>query len=132
MRTNQRAAVVITKGEEILLINRNKGDFNYYIIPGGGVESEETPEQAAVREIKEELGLDVIIKEELVRFEKPEYTEYYFLADSFSGDLILIGDTNQTSKITDKEEWVSFAGLSTKNLLPEKIKEILIARFVLI
>lgn len=129
MRTNQRAAVVLVKEDGILLINRTKGDFNYYIIPGGGVESEETPEQAAVREIKEELGLDIIIKEELVRFAKPEFTEYYFLADGFAGNLILVGDTNKENKIVDKEEWVKFSELNTKNLLPEKIKEILIARF---
>ena len=35
----------------------------FYSIPGGGIEDGETPEQTAIRELKEECGLDgVIIK----------------------------------------------------------------------
>lgn len=30
-----------------------------WVMPGGGIHKHETPEQAAVREIKEELGIDV-------------------------------------------------------------------------
>lgn len=130
MRTNQRAAVVITRGGEILLINRTKGERNYYVLPGGGVESEETPEQGAIREMKEELSIDISIKEPLITFENQGQTEYYFLAEEVDTEVVFIGDTNQATEVTDKEEWVSFANLSSKNLFPEKIKEILLERFL--
>ena len=57
MRKNQRAGVAIKKGEKLLLIKRKKGNDPYYILPGGGVESGETPKQTAIREVKEELGI---------------------------------------------------------------------------
>ena len=42
---------------EVLL--KRRGDCNMWGFPGGALELEETPEMAAVREIKEETGLDV-------------------------------------------------------------------------
>lgn len=34
---------------------------SYWTLPGGGIHDNETPEQAIVREVKEETGLDVTI-----------------------------------------------------------------------
>lgn len=39
--------------------------FGYWTLSKGGVEPGETPEQAAVREIKEEVGLDIVIKDKV-------------------------------------------------------------------
>ncbi len=46
-------------GSEMLLIKRR--DVQMWAFPGGGVEELETPEEATVRECKEETGFDVII-----------------------------------------------------------------------
>ena len=58
MKTTDRAAVVIIHDQQLLLIERHRtGQAVYYVLPGGGVEPGETPAQAAVREVKEELGV---------------------------------------------------------------------------
>lgn len=54
-----RARVVIVEDGQLALIKRVRAERTYYILPGGGVEAGETPEQAAVREAHEELGVDV-------------------------------------------------------------------------
>lgn len=59
------SAVLVEQDGKYLLCRRNKAaGFGKWIIPGGGVDFGETIQQAAVREIKEETGLDV----ELLKF----------------------------------------------------------------
>jgi len=49
--------VAVIKEEKILLTKRD--DFETWILPSGGVEEVESVAQAAIRETKEETGLDV-------------------------------------------------------------------------
>ncbi|MCD4785637.1 MAG: NUDIX hydrolase [Candidatus Eremiobacteraeota bacterium] len=60
-RIRIRIAVVIPRGDEILLVRHVKGDRQYWLIPGGGLDWGETIEDCAKREIKEETNLDVKI-----------------------------------------------------------------------
>jgi 8-oxo-dGTP diphosphatase len=56
------SAVLITDGDRILLGLRNKEpNFGRWVLPGGGIEYGETHEQAAIREAKEELGVEIEI-----------------------------------------------------------------------
>ena len=56
-------AVLVDDRQRILLALWNEGPTPAWTVPGGGVEEGETPEEAAVREVREETGYDV----ELVR-----------------------------------------------------------------
>ena len=53
------SGVVLNQKGQILLVQRN--DSKAWSLPGGIVENGESPDQAVVREVKEETGLDVDI-----------------------------------------------------------------------
>lgn len=55
------AAIVVNENNEILLI---RGPRRGWQMPGGQVEEEESLQDAAVRETKEESGIDI----EIIRF----------------------------------------------------------------
>ncbi len=54
-----RAAIFLLEGDRVALIERHRQGQHYFTFPGGHVDEGETPEQAAVREAREELGLEV-------------------------------------------------------------------------
>lgn len=58
-RERHAVRVVIVKDQRVLLIRSHK--YNTYTLPGGGVEDGESLEQAAIREVMEETGLEVSI-----------------------------------------------------------------------
>ncbi|XXM72335.1 NUDIX hydrolase [Lysinibacillus sphaericus] len=48
-------------GEHVLMVKNRGKNGSYYTLPGGAVEPGETLDEAAVREVKEETGLDAEI-----------------------------------------------------------------------
>ena len=70
MKTIDVVAAIIEKDGEILATQRGYGEFEGgWEFPGGKVEAVETPEQAIVREIKEELNADIAVRDFLVQVE---------------------------------------------------------------
>jgi mutator protein MutT len=54
------AGNLILRNKQILLLYRK--DEEYWEVPGGKVEEDESPTQAAVREAKEEIGVEIELK----------------------------------------------------------------------
>jgi 8-oxo-dGTP diphosphatase len=68
--------VIFDADRRVLLCHRR--DIDAWNLPGGGVEAGESPWDAAVREVREEVGLDVEIVRLTGLYWKPETTEIVF------------------------------------------------------
>jgi 8-oxo-dGTP diphosphatase len=79
MKIQLAGCVIADDYGRVLLLHRSTGDYSHWELPGGKIEREESPEQAAVREIQEELGVDVQLVKLLgdVEFEDNE-REFHF------------------------------------------------------
>ena len=66
MKTIHVAAAIILDGNKVLACQRGYGEFKGgWEFPGGKLEPNETAEQACIREIKEELSVDIEVARHL-------------------------------------------------------------------
>ena len=62
MKTIEVVAAIIIKDEEVFATQRGYGEWQgWWEFPGGKIESGETPQEALVREIHEELDADISV-----------------------------------------------------------------------
>lgn len=73
-----RSVVFVIRDKKILMEKLCYGGRTFYSIPGGGIEDDETPEEAAIRELKEECGLDGVIVKKLAEIYNHDRIEYSF------------------------------------------------------
>jgi lipoyl(octanoyl) transferase len=63
MRGDQEVIVVVRRDGELLVMRRAPERLGYWSLVSGGVESQETPREAAERELIEETGLKAEVSE---------------------------------------------------------------------
>ena len=76
MKTIEVVAAIIVDGDKIFATQRGYGEFkDGWEFPGGKIEQGETPEQALIREIKEELDTEIEIGKlvETVEYDYPKF-----------------------------------------------------------
>jgi mutator protein MutT len=82
-----RAGIVLIQNGKVALIERYRAGVHYYSFPGGGVDEGESPEQAAVREAMEELGIEVTIKQKIANVQVGyKSRQFYFLVEQTGGE----------------------------------------------
>lgn len=81
-----RGRVVIVRGGEVALIERVREGRTYYVFPGGGAEPGESPEEAAVREAFEELGVRVVLRGALAVFGAGADEQRFYAAEIVGGE----------------------------------------------
>ena len=82
-----RAGIVLIQDGNVALIERHRAGLNYYVFPGGGVDKGESPEEAAIRETMEELGVEVAIKQKVAVIHLGEKSrQIYFLVEQTGGE----------------------------------------------
>ena len=116
---------VIFDGKDVLLMFRRRlanGAFKeYYAIPGGMQEKNETIEECIIREIKEEFQIDIEIISYLGKVEYVENIGYIYSARKLFGNPILGGeelDENSTNNYYEIRK-VNIEQIDSIELLPE-------------
>jgi 8-oxo-dGTP diphosphatase len=128
MKTINVAAAIIQDRNKIFATQRGYGEFKGgWEFPGGKIEKGETPKEALVREIQEELDILVEVGElvEIVEFDYPSFhlTMHCFLCTMKSGNLVL--KEHEAAKWLTKERLDSVDWLPADKGLIEKLKTII-------
>ena len=95
MKTIEVVAAIICQDNQIFATQRGYGDFkDGWEFPGGKVEPGETPEAALVREIREELAVEISVGELLTTVEYDylnfHLTMHCYLCQLTGGELRLL------------------------------------------
>lgn len=125
MKTVKVVAAIIRSDNKIFATQRGYGEFkDGWEFPGGKVEEGESPKEALVREIKEELDVEITVGERLVCIEY-DYPSFHLSMDCYwaeisSGDLVL--KEHEAARWLSWEELDSVDWLSADLGVVEKIK----------
>ena len=114
-KTIHVAAAVIRRDGKILATRRGYGPWkDWWEFPGGKIEAGETPEEAIVREISEELDMRIRVEGAAGHVEY-DYPEFYLSMECLycspeSGEVVL--------KEHEDARWLSADGLDSVDWLP--------------
>ena len=130
MKTVRVVAAIIIENDKVFATQRGYGEFkDGWEFPGGKIEPGETPEEAIVREIKEELDTEVEVIELLdtVEYDYPNFhlSMGCFICKIKSGDLVL--KEHEAAKWLTKDtlgsvEWLP-AGMGLVREIEKYLKE---------
>ncbi|MBD8973761.1 MAG: (deoxy)nucleoside triphosphate pyrophosphohydrolase [Clostridiales bacterium] len=123
------AAVILRQNngkDEIFATQRGYGEFEGgWEFPGGKIESGETPQEALVREIKEELDADISVGDLIVTVEY-DYPNFHLSMDCFwcrlQSDHVELNE-HEDAKWLSKEELDFVEWLPADVTLVEKISQ---------
>ena len=123
MKVIRVVAAIIIDGGKVFATQRGYGEFkDGWEFPGGKIEADELPEDAIIREIKEELDTEVEVVGLLDTVEY-DYPKFHLSMDCFickikSGDLVL--KEHEAAKWLTKETLNSVAWLpADQGLIPK-------------
>lgn len=118
MKQIKVVAAIIKNEDKILATKRGYGEFiNMWEFPGGKIESGETKEQAIVREIKEELNIEISVDKFALDIEY-QYPNFYLFMSCF---MCSIKEGSIELLEHNDGKWITKEELNTLNWLPADI-----------
>lgn len=129
MKTIEVVAAIIKDGNKIFATQRGYGEFkDGWEFPGGKIEDGESPQEALVREIKEELDVEISVQElfDTVEYDYPEFhiTMRCYISSLKAGEIVL--NEHEDARWLSKEELDTVAWLPADEGLIVKIKKSLL------
>lgn len=121
MKTIHVVAAIICRDNEIFATQRGYGDYkDWWEFPGGKIELGETPGEALIREIKEELDIEITVDKFITTVEY-DYPEFHLVMDCFwcsikHGELKLLEH--------EAAKWLPIDNLRQVKWLPADVKVI--------
>ena len=115
MKTIEVVAAIIRKGDRVFATQRGYGEWkDWWEFPGGKMEAGETPKEALIREIKEELDADISIGRLLDTIEW-DYPTFHLTMHCYMCSLL-----NDALHLNEHEaaRWLRANDLSSVNWLP--------------
>ncbi|MCL2532241.1 MAG: NUDIX hydrolase [Oscillospiraceae bacterium] len=111
---NGRAQALVTRGNQVLMVQHCMGDDAHYCLPGGGIECGETPEQAALRELREECNVTGTIIRKSSEWADPYHTGTNYTYHIDIGDQIptLGFDPELQTQILTQVRWLTLAEMT--------------------
>lgn len=114
-------AIIIKDGKLLVFFRRKNLDgkiITYYALPGGHVEKGETLEDTIVRELKEEMNIDISILNYLGNIYVDNIWEYYYYCKIENGELKLSGEELERCSIDNYYEirWLDLSELDTSGI----------------
>lgn len=130
-----RAGIVVycKTNNSILLIHRKKGEEDYWVVPGGGLETNESYEEAAKRELMEELGLLIQEMSELCTISVIDRIEKYYISYSNNCNIVKMHGEELKRSSNDniyEPTWLDISNLPLIYLLPNELRNKLIEIFL--
>ena len=126
MKTVSVVAAVIKDKDRIFATARGYGEYKgWWEFPGGKIEQGETPQQALIREIKEELDTEIRVGE-LIDIIEYDYPTFHLSMDCFWAEVVagnLVLKEAAAAKWLTKETLDSVEWLPADITLIDKIKQ---------
>jgi len=130
---NRRAAAIVVDKGAVLLVHRIKESQEYWVLPGGSVETDESVEAACRREVREETGLSIYIIKHVQTLYNRGRREDYYLVRPEGGELKLGGPELSRCSPTNQYllEWtdcdvfrkIDFQPMQLKTTIIEQLNE---------